>query len=226
MLEVGWLNISFIILTLIELFYFWWASGKNKLILYVCGAWLVIQALIANTGFYQKVDVLPPRLLIFVFIPVTIALIYFGLSRRAQKFRSEFNIERLHYIHFVRVIVELVFLYTLFELGFVAQVLTFEGNNFDIIPGLTMPIAAFLFWRYKSISRQLLIAWNVVCFGVLIFTISQAILSAPFPYQRLSFEQPTTAVLYFPFVWLPAFVAPLVLLSHLISIKRLIVLKN
>lgn len=225
MLEVGWLNIGFIILTILELTYFWIVSGRQNIILIVATCWLVAQAIIALTGFYQVTDVMPPRLLL-VFIPVIFAVFYFGLSQKAAAFRSRFNLKALHFIHLVRVPVEVFFLYGLHELGYIAEEVTFEGNNFDIIPGITMPIFALLYWRYEVISKTFLIIWNLLCFSVLIFTISQAVLSAPFPFQILSFDEPTVAVLYFPFIWLPALVAPMVLLSHLISIKELINYKN
>jgi hypothetical protein len=38
----------------------------------------------------------------------------------------------------------------------------------------------------------------------------------------MAFEQPNRAVLFFPFAWLPTVVVPLVLLAHLVTIKRLI----
>ncbi|MEM9987092.1 MAG: hypothetical protein AAF804_18515, partial [Bacteroidota bacterium] len=49
-----------------------------------------------------------------------------------------------------------------------------------------------------------------------------AILSAPLPFQQLAFEQPNVAVLRFPYVLLPGVVVPLVLLSHLLSLKYLL----
>jgi hypothetical protein len=48
-----------------------------------------------------------------------------------------------------------------------------------------------------------------------------AILYAPLPIQQLAFEQPNIAVMYFPFVYLPGFIVPIVLFSHLVSLKKL-----
>jgi hypothetical protein len=61
----------------------------------------------------------------------------------------------------------------------------------------------------------------VICLGLLINIVSNAILSAPFPFQQFAFDQPNIAVLYFPFIWLPCCVVPLVLLSHLAAIRQL-----
>ena len=49
-----------------------------------------------------------------------------------------------------------------------------------------------------------------------------AILSAPFTFQQFAFDQPNVAVLYFPFVWLPCFIVPVVLFSHLVLIRQLL----
>jgi len=51
--------------------------------------------------------------------------------------------------------------------------------------------------------------------------VTTALLAAPTPFQRFAFDQPNVAVLYFPFVWLPACVVPIALLAHLVAIWRL-----
>ncbi len=58
---------------------------------------------------------------------------------------------------------------------------------------------------------------------ILIFTIvTLSILSSELPIQQFGFDQPNVAILYFPFVLLPAFVVPLVIISHLASLRQLI----
>ena len=39
--------------------------------------------------------------------------------------------------------------------------------------------------------------------------------------QQFGFEQPNVAILHFLFVWLPGVVVPLVLLAHVVAIRRL-----
>lgn len=217
----GRMAIGFIILSIVELIYFYWISNKQQGFLLAASLWLIITGFAAYAGFFLEVDAIPPRF-IAILLPTAIIWYVFGWSGKGEVFRSKFNLEGLHYIHIVRIFVESVFLYGLYQKGLVAKELTFLGNNYDIFPGITAPIMAFLYFRRKVLGKKLLILWNVICVCVLLFTISQAILSAPFPFQQLSLDQPTVAVLYFPYVWLPAFVAPLVILSHLISIKLLL----
>lgn len=220
MLETPILNLGFIVLTIIELLYFYWACAKQRIILTVSILWLALHGILAFSGFYLATEAIPPRFVI-IFLPMLIIVMVFGWSKYGKTFRSKINFERLHYIHVVRIFVEVFFLYGLFKAGFVAEEVTFQGNNYDIIPGLTAPIIAYLYYQKKKIGKGLLLWWNILSTCVLLYTISQALLSAPFPFQILSFDQPTIAFLYFPIVWLPAFVAPLVIFSHVMTIRDL-----
>jgi len=213
--------VGFIILTLIELAYFYWATGKQKGFLFSACLWLLFTGLLAHSGFFERTDVMPPRFLL-LFIPTLLIWFVLGWSSMGAGFRSMADMQKLHYIHIVRIFVESIFLYGLYKQGLVAKELTFLGNNIDIIPGITAPIFALLYFKFRIIGKQLLIGWNVLSMLILLFTIAQAVLSAPFPFQQLSLEQPTVAILFFPYNWLPAFVAPLVILSHIICIKLLI----
>jgi hypothetical protein len=73
---------------------------------------------------------------------------------------------------------------------------------------------------------KLFLWWNILCLGFLLNIVISAILSAPYPFQQLAFDQPNIGVLYFPFVWLPGCIVPLVFLSHVVAIRRVIQKKN
>ena len=98
--------------------------------------------------------------------------------------------------------------------------MTFEGYNFDILSGISAPI---IYFAFNKISKNMLVVWNIICLGLLINIVTIAILSVPTPFQKLGFEQPNLGVTYFPFVWLPGVVVPLVFLSHLASIRKLFI---
>jgi hypothetical protein len=57
---------------------------------------------------------------------------------------------------------------------------------------------------------------------LVIIIVMLAILSSPTQFQQLAFEQPNIAIAYFPFVWLPSIVVPIVLISHLAAIRQLL----
>jgi hypothetical protein len=127
----------------------------------------------------------------------------------------------LTYLHVVRIPVEIV-LYLLFINHTVPELMTFEGRNLDIISGVSSPLIAYFGIAKGKPKKTLLLIWNFICLGLLFNIVIHAVLSAPFPFQQFAFDQPNIAVLHFPFIWLPTFIVPLVLFSHLTSIRQLI----
>lgn len=100
--------------------------------------------------------------------------------------------------------------------------MTYGGSNFDIIAGITAPIIFFLYYKRKSISKSVLLIWNIMMLILLFNVIITAVLSAPIPFQQLAFDQPNVGVMYFPFIWLPGTIVPLVMLSHFANIRYLL----
>jgi len=113
--------------------------------------------------------------------------------------------------------VELV-LWWLMLYGKVPELMTFEGRNFDIIAGITAPIVAYFCFTRKAWNIKVALVWNYLGLVLLLNIIINALLSAPLPFQQFAFDQPNIGLLHFPFIWLPAFVAPVVLFSHLANI--------
>jgi hypothetical protein len=99
--------------------------------------------------------------------------------------------------------------------------MTFEGGNFDILSGLSALLVAWFAFRGSKINRPLLIVWNLFAFGLLLNIMTNAILSLESPLQQFAFDQPNRGVLYFPFIWLPAIIVPVVFVSHVISLWQL-----
>ncbi|MFB0907220.1 MAG: hypothetical protein QMB03_02880, partial [Spirosomataceae bacterium] len=122
--------------------------------------------------------------------------------------------------HTSRLFVELVIGW-LFLSKLVPEDLTFEGNNFDILAGLTAPFIAYFGIHKKLISNKLILIWNAICLGLLLNVVITGMLSSPLPFQQFNFEQPNVGMLYFPYVFIPGVVVPVVLLSHLVEIRRL-----
>jgi hypothetical protein len=104
--------------------------------------------------------------------------------------------------------------------------MTFEGRNFDILSGITAPVIYYFVFIKKNMSRKALLLWNFICLGLLFNIVINAILSVPAPFQQFAFEQPAIAIQYFPFIWLPSVIVPLVLLSHLAAIRQLFLAKK
>ncbi len=216
-----YVKLLFIITTVITVFLFAKSSKKFVMVLSVLVGWCVIQSIIALSGFYLVTDVIPPRFLLMVLPPLAVVFIMF-LTKSGRTFIDSLDIKTLTILHTIRIPVELV-LYFLCAYKVVPQLMTFEGRNFDIISGLTAPFVFLFCFNSATWAKKVLLIWNFICLVLLINIVVHAILSAPFPFQQMAFDQPNIAVLYFPFNLLPAVVVPLVLFSHLVSIRKLLI---
>lgn len=213
---VSWL---FIVTTFLSLWFFYKASN-SKLAIFLLLAWVAIQAIVTQSNFYLNTNSIPPRFLLLVGPPLLL-IIFMVNSSNGKTFIDNLDARWLTYLHVVRVPVEIT-LYFLFVSSLVPELMTFEGKNFDILSGLTAPLIAYFGYNQKKLSKTLLLTWNFLCMALLVNIVTTAVLSAPFPFQQLAFDQPNVGVFYFPFSWLPGVVVPLVLFSHLVCIRQLL----
>lgn len=213
------IGIAIALTTLITIWFFFKATGNSKTVLIVLAIWLVIQSAISVTGFYTVTDSLPPRFLLLV-LPPFLFIAGLFVTVRGKRFIDNLNVKTLTILHVIRIPVEIV-LFWLFIGKTIPQLMTFEGRNFDILSGLSSPVIYYFGFVRKQLSKMVIIAWNLICLLLLFNIIVNAIFSLPFPFQKFAFDQPNIALLHFPFVWLPCCIVPIVLLSHLASIKIL-----
>ena len=190
-----------------------------KIVVFTIGFWLIFTAILAKGGFFEDTASVPPRIALLGIIP---ALFFIALLFAAYRstFIEKLPLRTLTILHIIRIPVEIVLLW-LFQSGFVPRSMTFEGNNFDILTGITAPLIYFIAFRAKKVNRPVLIVWNLLALGLLVNVFATAILSFPSPMQQLSLDQPNTAIMYFPLVWLPTVVVPIVLFSHFASLWKL-----
>jgi len=191
-----------------------------KIFLFLLIFWLFFQAVIGIGGFYLETNAMPPRLLLYGIFPALLTIISYFIFA-GKSFIEKLPLKTLTVFHIIRIPVEIV-LFWLFEQKFVPQLMTFEGRNLDMLSGLTAPIIYLLAFRGGKTNRTLLIIWNFFALGLLINIVVNAVLSFPFPLQQFAFDQPNRALLYFPYVWLPTVIVPLVLFAHLISLYQLL----
>jgi hypothetical protein len=190
-----------------------------KILLFVIPFWMLFQAVLALGGFYLNSESLPPRLPIFAVLPAVILIAILFLFGR--DFIARLPLLPLTLLHVIRIPVELVLAW-LFEQKLVPQQMTYHGWNYDILSGFLAILVTIVAFRKGQPSKTLLIAFNVL--GLLLLTniVTIAVLSLRSPIQQLAFEQPNQAVLYFPYVWLPAMIVPIVLFCHLASLYKLL----
>jgi hypothetical protein len=215
-----YLSIIFSITVILTLFFLGSTFKNARIPITILLIWLIIQSLIASTGFYTVTNTLPPRMMALLAPPILcIALLF--ISAKGRNYIDTLNTEWLNWLHTVRVPVEICLL-LLFNAGLVPKLMTFEGINFDIISGLSAPLVVYYGYRRKTWSRNILLTWNIICLALLFNIAYHGILSVPTPFQRFGFEQPNIGLTYFPYILLPGFIVPAVLFAHLVSIRQLI----
>ncbi len=213
-----WIELLFTVACVLTIGLFHYSNGKPKRVTLLIVLWSIVQSVLAYIGFYQTTDSIPPRFGL-VLIPATVLIIY-GLLPKQQKWTFEKrNTKVSTFLHLVRLPVEIV-LFGLFTHNMIPELMTFEGRNYDIMLGITAPIMGWLFIKNK-VNKRVLVLWNIVGLGFVLFILVNGILSAELPFQQFAFEQPNRGINYFPFVLLPATVVPIVIWTHISDIIKL-----
>jgi len=171
-----YISVGFILITLLTVFFFYKASRNNRTLLFVVFAWMGIQAAVAATGFFTVTDTIPPRFVLLLALPMA-AIAFTLFTRKGRSFVEGFDLQQLSLLHAIRIGVEIV-LFLLFLNKALPQLMTFEGRNFDLVAGVTAPMVYYLGFIKRRISGTGILAWNVICLGILLFTVGNAILSA------------------------------------------------
>jgi predicted aspartyl protease len=216
----SYINIVFIVTTLLTFYLGARATRNSMKAMLLFTVLLLLQAMLAFTGFYTATGTMPPRFPLMVMPSLLVILIVF-VTQNGWRFLDTLSLKQLTWIHTVRIPVEIV-LWWLYAQKQIPAVMTFEGLNFDIISGITAPLLLIFAFSNGNVHKKLLLTWNITCLLLLLNIVIISVLSSPVPFQQLSFDQPNTAMQYFPFVWLPAFIVPVVLFAHLASIRLLL----
>jgi len=215
-----YVSLIFILTTILTLWLFAKADHYSKLTIFIIVLWLSVQGLISLSEFYADTTSMPPRFILLI-LPALLVVISLFISPKGRRYLDQLDLKWLTWLHIVRVPVEIV-LFLLFVHDQVPLIMTFEGRNFDILSGLSAPFIAWFGYHKSTLSKKALLFWNVICLVLLFNIVITAALSVPFPFQQFAFDQPNVGVLYFPFVWLPGFIVPVVLLSHLVVMRKLL----
>ncbi len=214
------LKATFVIITLLTVFQFYRAANRSNPALVMILVWMAFLLVTGQTDMYTDGFAKPPKFILLVAPPMLLILTLF-ITTGGRNFIDNLNAGQLTLLHTIRIGVEIVLFY-LFMAKTIPIEMTFEGRNFDIIAGLTAPLVYYFGYVKKLLSSRLLIAWNICCLALLMNIVITAIFSVHTPFQHFGFDQPNIAVAHFPFCWLPGVVVPLVLFSHLATLRQLL----
>ena len=182
-------------------------------------SWLGLLIAYSQTSFIHNFTIKPPPVLLVIIAPTLFVLIL-ALRKNASKIYLSINTFIPVIIQSFRIIIELL-LWGLYCKGFLPKQMTFEGLNFDILIGVSaIPFAYFI--KRNMITRQAIIAWNIIGILFLLNIAIIAFLSAPTPFRVFMNEPANTIITHFPFIWLPGFIVPFALFMHVISIRQML----
>jgi hypothetical protein len=190
----------------------WAVEHQRTRVAFVLAGWMVMQFLIAASGFYLGNASLPPRFALAVAPPLVVVLLLVLLPG-GRRWLATLDVRSLLWLHVLRVAVELV-LHQLHQYGGVPVELTWSGRNWDVLSGLG---AALLLWRWR-VTGQLPVRWslrwNIIGLLLVLNVFVHGLLSGPSPVQHFHAPAGTFALLQAPYVWLPSLLVPLVMLAH------------
>lgn len=202
-----------LILLCVFIFFFLRACGYNKTLTAITTGWIILQSALALSGFYRNTSALPPRMM-FMIMPPFLFVLWLSFSSKGKRLSGVINTGALVYLQAVRIGIEIV-LFLLYTQGRLPVAMTFEGHNFDILAGVTAPIVAYYVFTRRTASKTLLHIWNTGALLLLLTVVITGALSVPGPLQKLNFDMPNTAMLEFPFNFIPGLIVPIALLTHL-----------
>jgi hypothetical protein len=194
-------------------------SRYRKMIIVIPIALATLAAVWSLSGIMADFSRFPFNFLPVLIIPL-ITSIFVTFHGGFTEVLSHIPPARIIRLQSFRFFVELL-LWLLFIDGMLPVQMSFEGRNFDILAGITAPFIAWLAARQK-ISRNMLIAWNVICLGLLINIVTIAILSTPSPIRVFMEEPSNTVVAHFPVSFLPGLLVPLAYTLHFLSLRQLL----
>lgn len=199
----------------------WWLTparhpGRAMLVI---TAWVALLGYLSLGGYFGDFRSLPPRILPALLLPLLAGLLFLRLPG-ARELLARTPPQWPIYTQSFRVVMELI-LWLLYLQHRAPAIMTFEGRNADILVGLTaIPVGYFCFVR-RTWSPRVARWWNVAGILILLNVVVHAQLSTPSPLRVFVTDPPVTFIAYWPYILLPAFLAPLAWLLHAASLIQL-----
>ncbi len=183
--------------------------------------WLVVPWYLAMNGYLIDLSMTPPALMRLV-VAMELVVVVFCLSPWGRHVAEKLPTSLLVGTQVFRLPLEIL-LYKLAAAHFIPNEMTFAGYNFDIITGvLALPLWIFL--HTAKVPQWIVWGWNCLGSALLLTIVTLAILSFPKPFGM--FTPYSTLIAFHPWVWLPTFLVPIALASHLLLFRKLMLPKE
>ena len=195
-------------------------QGRSRIwALLALAIWLADVGAFSGLGWLRDPDARPPGMLLLV-VPVFTALVLIvGVLPTGKRLAATLPVAWLIGFQVFRVGVELA-LAELHAQGLAPKLLTLAGGNVEILVALSAPLVAWIATRGLR-GRRIALVWNGLGLLSLINVAARAVLSAPGPLNLLHTEAPNIAFGFFPYGFIPGFMAPLAFATHMLTFRAL-----
>lgn len=190
-------------------------KGISALIL-----WQLFILLVTKSGFTVTTE-FPPRFAILFIVPSFIFTIIFLYLNRKKDWINQISNKQITLFQSFRIAVELLLWFSFAE-GMLHKNVTIEGYNYDMIFGLSAILVFTFVYLLKVGGQKLLLVWNYAGILVLLSVIFVFTTTLYTP-EIYGFDQSpmTSTFLEYPFVLVPAFMMPLAIFFHCLSIVHI-----
>lgn len=185
-------------------------------------AWMAVTGALAARGILADFARRPPPLMIVIIVALGLA-IGAGLSPAGGRLARGLPFAALVGFHAFRLPLESV-MHGAATRGIMPPQMSFTGDNFDIVSGISAILVAV--WLARGPSRLLVWAWNIL--GLVLLTTIVIIAVASMPALHRFGTDPrhlNTWFAEFPYIWLPTVLAPGALFGHVVLTRRLLTVR-
>lgn len=182
--------------------------------------WLTYVFILAHSGILKDLS-LPPRFPLLLIIPLFIFTGVFLYAKRRSPVLHAIPRSWPIYFQSFRIAVESLFVSTV-AIGYLHKEVTIEGYNYDMLFGISAIVIGLLVFQLKVLPKKALLAWNYMGILVLASVIFLFTTTVFFPVlwgYESSFVP--TEFLDFPYILVAAYLMPLAVFMHILSIIQL-----
>ncbi len=184
----------------------------------LCAGWVTAVSILSFFGVFEDFSGRPPAVVIFPAV-ILVLLGWLIFSNRGQQIADQSTLWVLAGVQSFRIILELL-LHALYGERLIPKLMTYEGNNLDIVYGASALLVAWLSFRAEKRIQKLVRIWNVIGIVFVCIATGIGIFSVPTFFQLFTEEPANRAVGMFPFTLIPAWLVPLALSLHVLSLRK------
>ncbi|SHG78133.1 hypothetical protein [Bradyrhizobium erythrophlei] len=178
--------------------------------------WLAYVGLLSALGYVRDPSLRPPGI-VWLVGPFLLFVVFVVRSNMGAWVAAAIPLWLILGFESFRIGVELL-IHRLREDGLVPKLLTYAGGNVDMFVGLSAPIIAWIATRERP-GLRLAMGWNVLGLLSLANVATSSMLTGPL--KLISTQVPNVAMGFFPYSFIPGFLAPLAVTLHVLAIRAI-----